>query len=629
MVIEIHDETAPFCGSWGKLTFVAFYADTPHHFRPIPRGSRVVLTYTLRLDANRGGAAVPPRQVDALAQQVRRVFETPPAPRWAHDKEREPPDRLVYLLDHEYTARGLGWNRLKNADAVRVDALREVARQLDAEIVLALADVHETWSCEDDSFDDRRYGYGRYGYGRHGYGGRWSRHHEDEHEIDGRGTDALTLTELIESDVELRHWVGSGPRLEAITSAVNDAELCYTKASVTMQPFNTEHEGYMGNWGNTVDRWYHRAAVVLWPRERTFVIRARASAQWAMGEVAAALAAGDQDEARRMTERLRPFWARTAQQESHLRFFTRTLAVAADLDTPDLAAVLLQPFRLTRLTANAARRLIVLLDRYGLEWCRALLDQWASDGPHAAADAPAAWLASTLPDVCRTLCAGDSPDGTDLTRALIEQQWTRIVQQRNDARSRAHPKQRFQALTRLADPMLGLIEASLVARHAGLHGEMVESLASADDPVGALAHLLRRAHERYPHRERRGLGLASLHARCAQELTGLLSAPVRARDNWSISTSVRCACTLCATLTRFLMSPGDVTLEWPLAKEHRRHIHGIVDLHDLPVSHTTRRSGRPFTLVLTKTAAVFERDAAERRSWKSELTWLKKTSKAF
>jgi hypothetical protein len=104
---------------------------------------------------------------------------------------------------------------------------------------------------------------------------------------------------------------------------------------------------------------------------------------------------------------------------------------------------------------------------------------------------------------------------------------------------------------------------------------------------------------------------------------------VRARDNWSISTSVRCACTLCATLTRFLMSPGDVTLEWPLAKEHRRHIHGIVDLHDLPVSHTTRRSGRPFTLVLTKTAAVFERDAAERRSWKSELTWLKKTSKAF
>jgi hypothetical protein len=29
-------------------------------------------------------------------------------------------DRLVYLLDHEYTPRGLNWRRLKGADARRV-----------------------------------------------------------------------------------------------------------------------------------------------------------------------------------------------------------------------------------------------------------------------------------------------------------------------------------------------------------------------------------------------------------------------------------------------------------------------------------------------------------------------------
>ena len=65
---------------------------------------------------------------------------------------RSPPDRLVYLLDHEYTRRGLQWNRLKNADAQRAAALQEVARELDCEIFLALADVHETWSCEDEIF---------------------------------------------------------------------------------------------------------------------------------------------------------------------------------------------------------------------------------------------------------------------------------------------------------------------------------------------------------------------------------------------------------------------------------------------------------------------------------------------
>jgi len=45
-----------------------------------------------------------------------------------------------------------------------------------------------------------------------------------------------------------------------------------------MNPFDSEYTGFMGNWGNTLDRWYHRAAIVIWPRERTFVIRARASA---------------------------------------------------------------------------------------------------------------------------------------------------------------------------------------------------------------------------------------------------------------------------------------------------------------------------------------------------------------
>jgi hypothetical protein len=44
------------------------------------------------------------------------------APRWSSDREREPPDRLVYLLDHEYTQRGLAWNRLKNTDTARAAA---------------------------------------------------------------------------------------------------------------------------------------------------------------------------------------------------------------------------------------------------------------------------------------------------------------------------------------------------------------------------------------------------------------------------------------------------------------------------------------------------------------------------
>ncbi|NLY28296.1 MAG: hypothetical protein GX049_12275, partial [Alcaligenaceae bacterium] len=40
--------------------------------------------------------------------------------------------------------------RLKGADVTRVGALRKVADALDAEIFLALADVQETWTAEED-----------------------------------------------------------------------------------------------------------------------------------------------------------------------------------------------------------------------------------------------------------------------------------------------------------------------------------------------------------------------------------------------------------------------------------------------------------------------------------------------
>jgi hypothetical protein len=64
----------------------------------------------------------------------------------------------------------------------------------------------------------------------------------------------------------------------------------------------------MGNYGNTVDRWYHRAAIVLWPRDRTFVIRAKGSPYWGIGEVAKRLRAKAADpEALDLARRLLPF----------------------------------------------------------------------------------------------------------------------------------------------------------------------------------------------------------------------------------------------------------------------------------------------------------------------------------
>src|ERR1700681_3362222 len=127
----------------------------------------------------------------------------------------------------------------------------------------------------------------------------------------------------------------------------------------------------------------------------------------------------------------------------------------------------------------------------------------------------------------------------------------------------------------------------------------------------AIAHLLRTAHGSRAPDALRDLGLASLHEYCMQTLTIRVRMPVREKDNWSIPAPRGCPCRLCGRLALFLCASDQVRFEWPLAKNQRAHIHQILDAHVLPVSHTTRRAGRPFTLILMKTEALFEREATE------------------
>jgi hypothetical protein len=240
------------------------------------------------------------------------------------------------------------------------------------------------------------------------------------------------------------------------------------------------------------------------------------------------------------------------------------------------------------------------------------------------------WLVS-LPGLCRPLCAGDSPHALELARWLVAEQWAWLVKQWQGLLEETDAKHTLDTLISMSKPILGLLESSLIAKHPDLHGEMVGFLTSPgpDHPVRVSAHLLRTAHENYTRDALPGFGLKPVHTLCVSDLAARLRAPARPNDNWSIPPPDRCRCKLCGTLARFLLAPDQVRFEWPLAKEQRAHIHGIVDFHDLPVSHMTRRAGRPFTLVLVKTEAVFQREAAERMFWQRELGWLTKTADTF
>ncbi len=52
------------------------------------------------------------------------------------------------------------------------------------------------------------------------------------------------------------------------------------------------------------------------------------------------------------------------------------------------------------------------------------------------------------------------------------------------------------------------------------------------------------------------------------------------------------------------------------------NVHSRIDAAELPVSHVTRRQGRPYTLVLNKTNALFAREQEARARDQADLEWL-------
>jgi hypothetical protein len=292
LVVGHNEEREAYRGSRKELSLVAFYADCRHEVLRVKSGYRITLTYNLLLHGDASRPAGDDGTVAELADLLREHFSTP-VPRYYRGPAADPPSRLVYLLDHEYTPRGLTWRRLKGADARRVSLLRTAADQAGCETVLALADVRTTHS----AFEAREY-----------YDQNWYAEDDDESSDDESEGD-YAIHELIDSDVTLTHWTGpDGTRLEETSLHVDGTEVCASTPTGALTPYSSEYEGYMGNYGNTLDRWYHRAAVIVWSREQAFANRAEASPSWALGDIAALASAGDGAGARAAALTLAPFW---------------------------------------------------------------------------------------------------------------------------------------------------------------------------------------------------------------------------------------------------------------------------------------------------------------------------------
>jgi hypothetical protein len=159
----------------------------------------------------------------------------------------------------------------------------------------------------------------------------------------------------------------------------------------------------------------------------------------------------------------------------------------------------------------------------------------------------------------------------------------------------------------------------LVAADDELRDEITAALRACGDTVlECLVPALRLADARPT------AGLDTVVRNCAERLGAILARPPRTDDDWSIEWT-GCGCGLCDTLGAFLGSRTEQTFEWALKAEGRQHVHSRIDSAGLPVRHQTRRQGRPYTLVLTKTEELFTRATNARHKAAADLAWLSST----
>jgi 2OG-Fe(II) oxygenase superfamily len=231
-----------------RAEFVAFYADCEHEVMKVTGGHRVCLAYNLVL--KKQNTPLPNKRPTSPSPLLEPIKE------WINKSPAKP---LVFALEHHYTQSGLSLELLKGADRELADLVIRGATEAGCEINFTQVEWHPTYVAfsDDDDFGD----------GYRSRRNRASRKPNPNPEYD--------IQELIDEDFSGSDWVDLQGNKQPWGSIELDPSALVTHIPIDdWVPTKQDYEGYTGNEGNTLDRWYHRTALVIWHRSRHFEILA-------------------------------------------------------------------------------------------------------------------------------------------------------------------------------------------------------------------------------------------------------------------------------------------------------------------------------------------------------------------
>ncbi|VDB99822.1 unnamed protein product [Peniophora sp. CBMAI 1063] len=220
-------------------TVMAWYTDVFHEVKPVTGGYRVALTYNLMHDPSMPDIPRAPAD-DGVFDQIQEALQL-----W-HVKEllgQKRPKRLIHALSHHYSEVNLSFSHLKGPDATLVSLLRDAASMHGFYVAL-----------------------GHLSYTEKGYGNDNGPPSDSEEEEEDPGMCEVTKTRLT---LQLKSGfngadIGRDKKISN-KSKKNDDLMMDDEYWDRQEPDDTEYEGYMGNGAGSLEYFYHRTVVAIWP----------------------------------------------------------------------------------------------------------------------------------------------------------------------------------------------------------------------------------------------------------------------------------------------------------------------------------------------------------------------------
>ena len=547
-------------GDPSEIAWAAFYADCPHEVRPVTEGYRIALVFNLLL---RNGGGLRAADFDRAEKEMTRALSA-----WSETAGRT--EKIIALLDHDYSEAGLSFESLKNADASVARVLTRAAAESGCEIHAALLDVYESAQPEYD---------------------RYGACPPDE--------SAFAGANLLDCSYDLENFAapdGSKPGFGRVPFVKE--EILPRGSLAEREPYEEGMDDeWLGNAEATYDRLYRLTGLALWPRKNTLFVVASGSRARAVG-YAETLAGRNDGAAREVASLLPEMW----RGEKVRRGSGSGLAAAVDLlvETGDVST-------LEELLADAVTP---HYDASLEDRMRAALE---AVGPEAGGAVPAGIVRANFGEktgavaaLAESLCRGLGGSGEwrgallgmcgEISRAFRE-----ILDERKTDDAWKRPR-----MEKLSPGDLRNLFAPFLLMNLGEDAARTADMLLDDPEAPSPDRVIPRALETLA--EFRGSEAFSRFWKTAADfLLERSRKPPEKPSDWTIGSGKGCGCEDCARLEEFCEDPVATERRFTAPQARRDHLVLFIEHDSLDIDTRTEKKNRPYTLVCEKNRASHER----------------------